>query len=234
MTCLTDYLDVCMKLQSIVSLTLLAALSLAAFGVGWSQPAVVAQPSAAPPKSKVDQSTFLIQPGRVGRITNTTTREDLSRSFGAANLQDFTAHGAEGQGNFPATRVLNKGQDAIVVLWADAKRQQAKSVRIYDARWHTPEGFAVGTPVSQMQKVFGKFQFFGFGWDFSGQLIANNADLDRYRQKLKVDFRIGLPPGSCKKVSPDCQAVLGEKELSSADQAVRRLKARIVMMSVVL
>jgi|GEM_PF-6575150 len=67
-------------------------------------------------KSQSD-NTYLIQPGRVGSITRATSKQDLIRLFGATNIKDFTAHGAEGQGNFPATRVTIDRKPSIGILW---------------------------------------------------------------------------------------------------------------------
>lgn len=189
----------------------------------------VAKSKLAPIATKV-QSDYLIQKGRVGKITKAATRADLVRLFGAANLEDYTDHGPEGMGEIPATAVTIAGKRSIVVWWTDEQRQQPSSVRIMDSRWHTAEGITIGTTVSQLHQRFGKFSFYGFGWDYSGLVVRGNAKLDRYRQSRQFGFSLGLPENSCSQ--GECRLVMGDDTLSSDNQTVRRLKAQVVEMFV--
>jgi hypothetical protein len=178
------------------------------------------------------KADYLIARGRVGKISKSTNKQKLASIFKLAELEDFTAHGAEGEGDYPATMVTLDGKRVLDVLWKDNSRQQVSSVRIYDGRWHTAEGVAVDVSVSKLQKLFGKFEFYGFDWDYGGTVLSSNSKLYRYRQNLGLDFQVGLPIGTCEIRSQDCASVIGEKNISSANQAIGRLKAKVVTMTV--
>ncbi|MGE5655753.1 MAG: hypothetical protein ACM37W_03990 [Actinomycetota bacterium] len=194
----------------------------------------LAIPQVANSAQVVTQEDYLILPKQVGKISRQTTKQDLIRWFGSTNLQDFIAHGAEGEGNYPATRILRGGNRSLEVLWIDDKQKQANIVRVYDSRWHTKEGIQIHTSVVQLQRMFGQFRFFGFEWDYGGNLIVGNRKLDEYRKHYSLDFWIGLPEGRCNHLSQDCQVVIGEQQLSSTNAAVNRLNAEIVFLYVVL
>jgi hypothetical protein len=204
--------------------------------LSWSQPiTAVAMPKDLHSADVLNNRTdYLIARGRVGEISKTTNRQQLSSIFKSAQLMDFVDRGPEGDGEIPATRVLSGEQIILDVLWKDESRQQATSVHIYDRRWHTAAGVAVGMPVSKMQKLFGKFDFYGFRWDYGGVLLEGNSKLDRYRKNLGVDFLMGMPVGKCQSRPRDCDAVTGEKRISSSHKALDRLQVKVVRIVVAL
>jgi len=192
----------------------------------------LATPEVAHPVLVAAQSEYLIQPGRVGNISRNTSRQDLAQLLDPRHLKDFVDSGPDGEGQFPATSVMPQGKRSLEIIWTNNQQKQIRSIRIYDPRWRTAEGIGVQTPVSQLQQLFGPFKFYGFAWDSSGYLIAGNSNLDQYRKRLKLDFHIGLPSYPCQGTISDCNAVMGDQELSSTDTAVRRLQAQVVFLSV--
>ncbi len=96
-------------------------------------------PESARPTPSLGAVTDLIGPGHVGSILRTTTRNELAKLFGPGSLVDLVASGAEGEGKYPATAIRVHSHQALVVLWADQQRQQAREVWIYDPRWHIPQ-----------------------------------------------------------------------------------------------
>jgi hypothetical protein len=214
---------------------LLPLITLLAVGMTIVPPAMMTAATAKdvrPTTSSVTKADYLIQDGRVGKISKKTTKKDLIRLFGAANIEDFIDRAPEGTGNTPASHVKVGGKLVMDVLWKNSKRQQASSVRIYDSRWRTADGIAVGTKIRQLHQKFGTFKFSGFGWDYGGVPYAGNQKLDQYRQNQQVGFLLGLPEGTCRPVSK-CESVLGDGvELTSADKVLTELNAQVLVLYV--
>ncbi len=185
------------------------------------------------PKPAV-QDPFLIVPGkRVGKITKQTDRQGLVTIFGAANVEDFMEQGREGIGEAPATRVKIGGKESLRVIWKDDTRKQMGSIAIYDARWHLADGLAVDMTVAALQAKFGKFEFYGFGWDYGGTVISeNNPKLDKYRKSTGVNFMLGVPSGLCQQFSADCRSVSGDSTFGSDNPRLKSLMPRIEVLYV--
>jgi uncharacterized protein YgiM (DUF1202 family) len=196
------------------------------------RPAIAPAPKPANPDAKTD--AFLIVPGQsVGKITKQTDRQGLVTIFGAANVEDFTERGPEGIGEAPATRVKIGGKESLRVIWKDDTRKQIASIAIYDARWHLADGLAVEMTVAALQAKFGKFEFYGFGWDYSGTVISeNNPKLDKYRKSTGVNFMLGVPSGLCQQFSADCRSVSGDATFGSDNPRLASLKPRIEVLYV--
>jgi hypothetical protein len=194
-------------------------------------PALVNRPPIAKP---ADKTAFLIVPGKsVGKITAQTDRQGLVTIFGKSNVEDFIEHGPEGIGEFPATRIKISGKESLRITWQDDARKKIGSIAIYDARWHLADGLAVGMTVAALQQKFGKFSFYGFGWDYSGTVISeNNAKLDQYRKQSKINFILGLPHGRCQQFQADCRAVSGDSTFESDSPRLASLKPRIEVLYV--
>jgi hypothetical protein len=179
-------------------------------------------------QTEAGQTDYMVKPDRVGSIRQTTTRDQLTAIFGAANLEDFTAHGPEGDGDFPATKLLHNGTSDLHILWQDDRRQAVRQVQIYGRRWRTAAGIAVGTPLTQLRQQFGEFKFYGFGWDYGGQLILEPSS--KLAQALKANhlsFDLGTPTGRCEQFSQDCQAVMGEQEIATTNLHLKSLRPEI-------
>jgi hypothetical protein len=189
--------------------------------------AIAPTPKPANPDAKTD--AFLIVPGQsVGKITKQTDRQGLVTIFGAANVEDFIQFGPEGIGEFPATRVKIGGKESLRVVWQDDTRRRLESIAIYDARWHLADGLAVDMTVAALQEKFGKFEFYGFGWDYGGTVISeNNPKLDKYRKSTGVNFRLAVPSDRCQQFSADCRSVSGDSTFASDNPRLKSLKPRI-------
>jgi hypothetical protein len=205
---------------------------------GLTPPSVIACPppvSQPPPIAKpADKTAFLIIPGKsVGKITPQTDRAGLVAIFGPSNVEDFMEHGPEGIGEFPATRIKIGGKESLRITWQDDARKKIGSIAIYDARWHLADGLAVDMTVTALQQKFGKFSFYGFGWDYGGTVISeNNAKLDQYRKQSKINFILGVPHGRCQQFQADCRAVSGDVTFESDNPHLASLKPRIEVLYV--
>jgi hypothetical protein len=182
--------------------------------------------------SKPSKQAYQIAPGKVGYITPQTTKASLAKRFPVARLEDFTAYGPEGIGEFAATRVTQNGEHMLDVLWKNANRQQADRVRIYDDRWRTAEGVGINTSLNELQRLFGVYKFYGFGWDYSGRLVAGNSKLDKYTKNLGMVISMNADSQKSQRNNRDYQALMGDRKIASNDARARRLNIRISYLEV--
>jgi hypothetical protein len=156
--------------------------------------------------------TLVIPGERVGPITRNTTRQDLAKLFAKELLSDRPVGIGEGA-TVPGTFVDLGPARSFSVVWADNTRTKAVEVRNLGSDWRTPQGISVSTPLSQLQQKLGKFQFYGFGWDYSGTVLLEGTKLSQYQKTLIL--RLRTAPAAAKKSPKDYQAVLGDGKFSS-------------------
>jgi hypothetical protein len=185
-----------------------------------------AKPVAQPPA--IDKAAFLIVPGKsVGKITKQIDRQQLATIFGKQNVEDFIEGGPEGQAKLPASRVKIDGKHSLDVIWADDAKTSLNYIAIVDSRWYTADGLTVNAGVAALQRKFGKFSFYGFGWDYGGLLNRGNDKLDQYREATGVNFMMHVSPNLCQQFPTDCRAVSGDKTFASDNPLLLKLKAHI-------
>jgi hypothetical protein len=218
-----------MPLTTAFLLSLIAAAGLSSTAISLEPKTFATQKS---PPAIIDSAFLIVPRHRVGKITKQTNQQELIALFGKVNLKDFIAHGAEGQGNYPATEVNIGGQHSLDILWQDSTHQKVSKFQIYDPRWHTVDGLAVNTSVTFLQQKFGKFSFFGFEWDYGGLIVMGNPKLDQYRKKTGVDFTMAATDSLCQKYTKDCEAVMGDIKVSSASPHLVPLKVHISLLTV--
>jgi hypothetical protein len=214
----------------LAALTALVILS----GMNSFIPTSHAAPVTKPGKQlSTSQSNFLIVPNKsVGKITKQTDRPQLAKLYGEKNVEDYTQHGPEGIGDFPATRVTIGGKPSLSILWEDDSKQGIRTVEILDTRWHTADGMALYLPLTVLQKRFGQFSFYGFGWDYGGLITTGNAKLDQYRKQSGLYFSLQTTPGRCQAYQADCRAVSGDSEFSTDNPHLKHLQTRIATLGV--
>jgi hypothetical protein len=91
----------------------------------------------------------------------------------------------------------------------------------------------VDMTVAALEKKFGKFSFYGFGWDYGGLVIGDsNAKLAQYRQSTKISFTLGVPDGRCQQFQEDCRSVSGDATFASDNPRLKSLMPRIEVLYV--
>lgn len=163
----------------------------------------------------------VIPGSRVGMITAHTTEAELERLYGAENLKIERIPVAEGEAQegvilFPGTR------KEIEIIWQAANSEGTPAfVRITrdSTDWKTEEGITIGSSLEALEQANGKpFDFYGFEWNYGGLVTNWNAG------KFNPNFVVALVPQNFMALT---KAMLGEKQLSSADIKVRALKAKV-------
>jgi hypothetical protein len=120
-------------------------------------------------------NSFLLVPGeRAGRITATTTEEDLKQWYGRDNVRD-----GEGLEGTPVTVVFpEQPKKRIIISWHDAKRRDkpySAEVWAWDdgkTRWRFTNGVSIGTSAEKLTKLNGgSFKFIGFFCCYEGTVV---------------------------------------------------------------
>jgi len=125
------------------------------------------------------QNDWIIVPGkRLGPIIPDTSRSDLDRLFGRANVQDQPVD--TGEGPEPATVVFPKMPTAaLAILWSQTAPNRVSDVLICfqslasPCKWHTENGVSLGTTLEKLETLNGRaFQIQPWGFDGQGYISS--------------------------------------------------------------
>jgi hypothetical protein len=179
---------------------------------------------------------WLIVPGkRVGPINASTTRADLVRLFGAANVTEGETSIAD-TGPLKCTRVFEKHADTtLTILWAENKRfKQLEAIILCEqaadnaCRWRMADGTGFGTTLKTLEKMNGRpFKINGFGWDYGGAVTSWEGGRLEAWQTPCGNVALSLNPTEAATQSPDYRKVMGEAEFLSSTPSLQRLDPRI-------
>ena len=171
-------------------------------------------------KAETLPDTVIIPGERVGSVTRDTTRQDLTKRFGAERLTDQQVSLGEGFTEL-GTRVDLGLDRSFTVVWADASRTKAVAVRNFGTAWQTTQGIGVGTSLNQLQQKLGSFQFYGFAWDYGGTVLLERTKLSQYNGKLIL--RLRTAPNVAEKEPNHYRAVIGDRKFSSTNPHLKTL-----------
>lgn len=158
----------------------------------------------------------LIVPGQsVGPITPKTTRTDLVKYFGVANVKNATVYRGEGQ-SVPGTVVFDKDpKRRMEITWAPNKRVGDVTIGGSSSVWHTQSGIRLGTSLAELQRLNGKpFKFSGFEWDLGGRIQSWQGG------KLEAELKKVWPTLAAGE-KDDTSEINGDRDLVS-DQVLQK------------
>jgi hypothetical protein len=163
-----------MNLHRIVLATLFAC----AVAVGLVGMPTSAQAQAAP------DPWLILATGKSGPINAHTTRNDLVRTYGAANVEDQDVDVGEGETVHGTALFPNDPGRFIQIIWGDAEKKAAPktlTIRGNKSRWKTLHDISLGTSLKQLEQLNGKpFHMSGYGWDYEGTIMSwDNGTLAR-------------------------------------------------------
>jgi hypothetical protein len=211
------------------TISLLLSVGMLAFTLTGFPPLAFAQTASGAAQTTLE--TVVVPGERVGPVTKSTTRRDLTRLFGNAALSDKEIPGSEGETQ-PGT-VVNAGSDrSFTVLWANSQRTEAVSVANLGVAWKTPEGIGVGTPLGELQQKLGEFKLYGFDWDYGGTVVLEGSKLEHYDGKLLL--QLAPAEGAAQRSPREYRAVTGDELFSSTNPNFRSLGVSVDQMSVYL
>ncbi len=134
-------------------------------------------------------SWLILANGANGSINAYTTREDLVRLYGAANVVDQDVDMGEGEMQ-PATFLFPEDPERrIEILWKDPDRRANPSsaqIRGKKSRWHGVHGVSLGTTLMELQHINGRP--FGFALVNDGTDMADER-ISWHGGSLEKDFQ---------------------------------------------
>ncbi len=191
-----------------------------------------------------EEYDWLIVPGkRVGPIVAGTTRADLTRLFGAKNIDDGEILRSD-LGTETGSIVYPNAPDlSLAVFWInDAPDSRIRRVRICPdvnlpgkCRWHTAEGITLGSALRDLERLNGRaFQLNGFDWGMGGLITAwQGGRLEKLSAACGgLTVRVDPAPGPASDERARLLDVVeGDDEFSSAHAAMQGLNPVIDFIS---
>lgn len=140
---------------------------------------------------------LLLANSEQGSINTHTTREDLVRAYGAANVVDGDIGVGEGDTE-PGTYVFPKdAQRSIQILWKDPDKKTAPRLATISgkaSRWHGVHGLSLGTSLSELERLNGRRFDITWGTDEPGWVISWKGGLLEKEFKGVNVWLDDLPP----------------------------------------
>ncbi len=167
---------------------------------------------------------------RLGKITASTTPEQLVEYYGAENVKKDSIH--LGEGYYLAGYKLFPGTESEVSLLfpggkADLRDMQA-TIDFTATDWKAAQtGVKIGTTLEELERLNGgPFSFYGFEWDYGGAVTDwKGGALKDYRIRVSYDFKnrenTTLHP-----------SIRGEQETSTENPALRGLDVKVIQIIV--
>lgn len=121
---------------------------------------------------------LLLARGGKGTINAHTTRRDLVRMYGAANVADQDVDIGEGEMRSATFLFPKDPEHRIEILWKDPDTKTAPEsadIRGKKSRWHAVHGITLGTSVGELERFNGRpFRFTSTndGTDMAKELIS--------------------------------------------------------------
>lgn len=135
----------------------------------------------AAPAAAQDARDRTFAPGRVGAIVKGVTKPaDLARIFGARNVQREMMDELGGGELHPGAQVYRGTPNALEVHFTQDGKAIAYVI-VGGTNWRTKEGLRVGMTVAELERLNnGPFKFYGFGFDYGGQVFQSAPALAGY------------------------------------------------------
>ncbi len=147
-------------------------------------------------------------------ITAATTRAELVKLVGEANVTDEEENYMESEETFVVTAVYPNDRDKRATIhWKD--QDATKGIARLDlsgSRWTTSQGLRPGTTLEEAEKIHGgPFELMGFEWDMSGMAVVDT-----------VGVTFGVRGDNVKR--PEYDKVVGDGEFKSNDANMRAVQ----------
>jgi hypothetical protein len=177
--------------------------------------------SAPAPAETAADRTFTA--GRVGAIVKGRTKpEDLAKIFGADNVKLAKIHAPGGGEESPGAFLWQGTDDALELVFSDDSKRIV-SVGILGKTWTSKEGLRLGASLATVERINGgPFKFYGFGFDYGGQVTESGPKLKGYAIFLR-------PATRDEKL---LEQFTGEKQFSSRHPAIKRLNPEVMLIQV--
>jgi len=165
---------------------------------------------------------FLIQPGQgAGRVRIGDDYDDLVIAFGKENVEKSEIYFAEGN-SADGFIVYRDTPDEIQCTYSPAIAGiDMIFIRRPGGKWKTQEGIGVGTPLDSLVKMNGKpITFFGFGWDYGGQVTGYNGG--RLEKLNGISLSLGEPSSL-----EGLDDFMGDVQVSTTDRRILKRGVKV-------
>lgn len=151
------------------------------------------------------------------------SEEALIKTFGKSNVTRVEEFSSEVEGSWWVSVLWAGTKNEVRFLWSDAQNFETlnkiyhigSAEHKYVSDWKTTEGIRLGTTLAELEKLNnGPFSFYGFSWNFEGQVIWTNPE--RHAKGVSVSLRV---PEENR--MPDIE---GDKEISSDSDLARQAR----------
>ena len=167
-----------------------------------------------------------------GAFSRSTTRAELERQWGAANVRASDAlPGAEGALE-PGFVLYPDDPARRAYLYVD-EAGRLDSVLVFDpgSRWRLDNGVGIGMPIAELVRLNGgPLRFMGMGWDYGGWVTSWRGGRLAQAGDAAVRRQVRLESGDAP--IGDEPLPLGDGEFDSDDPRWPRLDARVGQISV--
>lgn len=178
----------------------------------------------AAPAAAQDAADRSFEAGRVGAIVKGKTGpQDLAKIYGTDKVQFTTIHAPGGGQQDPGAFIHAETADALELIFSeDSKKIEAAT--IIGKNWASKDGLKIGVNLAALERINGgPFKFYGFGFDYGGQVIAEGPALKGLVIFVKLVDNAG---------GKATDHFAGEKEFSSRDPALRGSDLEVVLITV--
>lgn len=171
--------------------------------------------------------TVVIPGQRAGPITAETSRDELVDRYGETALDDVPI--SMGEGNTEAGTVVNPSTDQqFSVVWQDVSQTRPWLIKDFGPAWQTPEGLGVGVAYPAVKDALGRFQLYGFAWDYGGTVVLEGSQLEQYSGYLLLRLE---PAAVAIDQHPEAyQAIMGDGLFASDDPSLDLLEPSVYEM----
>jgi hypothetical protein len=165
-----------------------------------------------------------------GPIGAETSKDSLTRLFGAENVVDQTVPGPEGTQNIATVLYPNDPKKRLEIVWMDEKaktRPGDASISGADSDWIGPGGLRLGATLEEVERVNGgPFRLQGFGWDYGGFVSNWQGGTLAGAAGCAVTVRFDTAEGA------DLNGISGEGEILSGNPKVRAAHPHVVRLAI--
>jgi len=143
----------------------------------WLVALLLFSPGSAVGQSESD-SWLILANGRQGSINLHTTRDDLVRIYGSANVVDQEVDLGEGELVTGTFVFPGDAERQIEILWSNPDRRigpESIEIRGKSSRWHAVHGISLGTTLAELERINGRpfhFELVHDGTDMADELIS--------------------------------------------------------------
>lgn len=177
---------------------------------------------------------LILASGEKGSINAHTTRQEMVRTYGAANVVDQDVDIGEGEMQSATFLFPKDPERQIEILWKDPDTKtapQSADIRGKKSRWHAAHGISLGTTSTELERINGRpfrWTLMNDGTDMRQELISWRGGA--LEKELQGDGRVilelqGTPPKETKPRGPH------DIETNSDNPVWRRQNPRVSRMN---